>query len=442
VHTLFKKKQNYLILIKKENFMKTTLIFLMVLSILSACNESGVEKKSNAIIGNQKIQTKNENDPSGKSDSPSDALILTFNFSRKVTLSEINFLSDFVNNANLYKLEVNVQDGKVIENATVKCFDISDQSIDPKKLSEKSFIDNRGTQLILDLSSFKNFEIRVSCGVYVNDRLAANSVEQVLYKDLVIDRDVKFNDLGLNNNGSNKIGALIIKPTGILTTDGQNISINATDFVMENGAQIQTFRSSDLTAEDGKAGRSGGMISIVTDHSAGNLFVKLLGQSGGRQLKEQLEVPAILNYIPQNINIGHQSCPRASVGPRGIKGFKGFRGLEGGDTGTFFMEVMKNSKMETDEKSFITKIGKGSSGGLGGKGGLGGMGDRIFITHDSPGCSMLVGTIDAICMTVVNECNNVSRGSNGENGDNGDVGSDGKVSHSQIKILNEVIYEN
>lgn len=205
------------------------------------------------------------------------------------------------------------------------------------------------------------------------------------------------------------LNRLILKPNGILQTNGYKLWLMAQSLESEN-ALIRTFPSG-AQAKSGR-GRSGSHIEISANQAQGSMRLELRGQQGANGKDGGLRSPAMAGTGPNGKNsrkslVGH-GCQGVSTnggpGQDGLRGLRGQNGFDGGDSGSAFIFVRSGS-LSINELFDPGMGGQGGSGGIGQKGGNGGMGGAQCLGPRMP---------------------DGDRGRDGSDGDPGDSGESGR----------------
>lgn len=151
-------------------------------------------------------------------------------------------------------------------------------------------------------------------------------------KDLLVERSWT-----LTENTNIQVNRVFLLGGATITTLNHNLQIQAKNLLVEGGV-IQNFPLSAKAATE-RNGRSGGIISIVSDKAQGRLGVRLSGEHGGDGKKGVVKNP----MVP-----GSLSCVGTSGG-------------HGGNTGALVVKINDGGNLQINvEKS----IGEGGVGGL------------------------------------------------------------------------------
>lgn len=152
-----------------------------------------------------------------------------------------------------------------------------------------------------------------------------------------------------------------ISDRGALYTMGHNVQIKTAHLISDNGI-IATFPK-DLTASQGKNGRSGGHIFLNIEKAQGLLNIELRGENGGQGLP---------GNDPDNSLRGAYGKENECVGEPGKQGYRGKPGYDGGDSGTLEIKTTNEMDFSAPVNKYPGQKGKGGIGGKGGERGLGG----------------------------------------------------------------------
>jgi hypothetical protein len=356
-------------------------------------------------------------------------------YKRAVELGDLTSISDFAIGANHFEIYINTKNNAQLNDGKVKCYNTNKKTDKQELLATNNLRDGKRVIIPINLSNADSFENKVSCIVIDNDKIITKPIDHTFYKDLVITTETNFNDIvpGLNS-GNNKIGALIITKSGTLVTRGNNIRIEASDLVLEEGSLIQTFRRTDLESPANEDGKSGGIIEINSRNSIGYLKAEMRGRNAGYQYRAQIDRTELPN-VPQVIkNINANECREASEGARGLKGFQGLPGNNGGDSGQLILNIGPGfMKLMIENDSVTYEPGLGGQGGHGGYGGPGGIGALVNYTYSVD--SGFDSSCSRHCTAHTTKETKSCVGPNGPMGESGDVGVYGQNGKIQEKII-------
>lgn len=182
-----------------------------------------------------------------------------------------------------------------------------------------------------------------------------------------------------------RFSSLTLYSSARVFTLGQNINIKIENLYSDH-AILATFPENQ-TAPTGKAGRSGGKITLSINSGTGSLEIQMTGENGGNglpgknpgpELNGASSVPEKLIYLDSADNcpcqgtqcLLYSNSNRPTIPQNGKMGSSGMPGFKGGDTGSLSYSITEASNFKI---SVSQNPGVGGNGGAGGQGGRGGL---------------------------------------------------------------------
>ncbi|MGZ5279588.1 MAG: hypothetical protein ACXWC9_06585 [Pseudobdellovibrionaceae bacterium] len=220
----------------------------------------------------------------------------------------------------------------------------------PMKLSDGIFIDEHPKSdqtYVYEIGMVRegSFEILATYEVHIP-------------RDVVIDAEHIFT----KNEPLRTDGRLFFTPTGILTTNGFTVLIEAQSLISNQGL-IRTFPPGHQ-AVHGLVAKGGGQIRMSFRTASGDLKVEMRGQRGASGVKGL--------DLPQNAPNGGAPGGPAGCGGcgfylrrQGNAGGAGGSGFAGGSSGNFELEIFEAHQLALHSE---INAGEGGSGGIGGLG--------------------------------------------------------------------------
>jgi hypothetical protein len=409
--------------------MKHSIALMTMLLTLAACNggsDSGSKKEAASIP--EKTDTPSyTNKPQEQEDEPSNAEDFTIKKTRKVNLDKTSFsnFEAYKNNLNNWKIKFEARSA-AYNNAVIECKKITANQSDQNILNAS--FDNKGIAE-LELTIEKDDPTKVDFNCKISDReFEIKSTKIELTKSVLVTE--KKNLIALALSDSDTIETLVLDEGAVLITDGKNVNLTMNELV-SNGGKIVTFDSEvPYVPTPNEAGKSGGIINLVTKKARGSITFELRGLPAGIQTHaqaDQFQFPAVDPALNgQNVDQLKRCRPNVGNGRQGHKGligYQGLKGFKGGDAGLLLFRSLDQNSLKIHVLPLPGNGGTGGPGGKGGPGGAGGKGGTWW--------QYMVGN---------GVCQDGPQGPPGDQGVLGETGSQGNIPKSSLTFQKEGLF--